>query len=219
MIFHRHPYPVFLPIHTDSLIVGTLPPYRFSVGQLFEDDVDFCYGSKYGLLWPILNEIFHLELSFENNESAIYQRKSFLQKNRMGICDIVDSCEREKIDASDLGMKNIKLRNLVQVLEENTSINRLLLMGGMSLNGPGYLLKKHLQSHNIPVSILTENSIKTLEFSINQRKIKAYMLISPSSAANRAIGNTFLYKLKKSNDPNYSVMDFRIAQYKLVFLP
>jgi aspartate carbamoyltransferase regulatory subunit len=92
-------------------------------------------------------------------------------------------------------------------------------MGGMSVNGPGYLLKKQLQSHKVPFKIESKEAIKTLEFKINHRDIRAYALISPSSAANRAIGNFSFYRQQKSQNPDYTVMDFRIDQYKKVFLP
>mgnify|MGYP000926472591 FL=1 len=88
MIFHKHPYPPFIPENTTKLIVGTLPPPRFSKGQLKKDDVDFCYGSIDGQLWKILNEIFSLNLHFETTEFAIEQRKIFLIQHKIGICDI-----------------------------------------------------------------------------------------------------------------------------------
>ena len=82
MFIHRHPYPPFLLENTSRLIVGTLPPPRFSTGELFKEDVDFCYGSKYGLLWPILDEIFKLDLLYENSSTGIEQRKTFLKKQK-----------------------------------------------------------------------------------------------------------------------------------------
>ena len=45
MFLHKHPYPPFINQDTTKLIVGTLPPPRFSTRQLLEKDVDFCYGS------------------------------------------------------------------------------------------------------------------------------------------------------------------------------
>ena len=110
MFFHKHPYKPFIQKDTEKLIVGTLPPPRFSIGRLKEGDVDFCYGSRDGLLWPILDRIFLLNLKYESSVAAIKQRKDFLQDHNIGICDIVSSCERDKIDASDLGMKHIVLR-------------------------------------------------------------------------------------------------------------
>ena len=63
MFLHQHPYSPFIPEKANKLIVGTIPPPRFSSGNLFAEDVDFCYGSKYGLLWPILNKVFDLQLN------------------------------------------------------------------------------------------------------------------------------------------------------------
>ena len=106
MFKHKHPYPPFILENSTKLIVGTLPPPRFYKGVLKEGDVDFCYGSIDGLLWKVLNQIFKLNLKFETTDFAINQRKEFLKNRNIGICDIVESCERQKIDASDLGMEN-----------------------------------------------------------------------------------------------------------------
>ena len=46
MFKHQHPYKPFIPEGTTKLIVGTLPPPRFSFGELKKDDVNFCYGSS-----------------------------------------------------------------------------------------------------------------------------------------------------------------------------
>jgi hypothetical protein len=40
MFFHQHPYKPFIPKQATKLIVGTLPPPRFSMGNLLEKDVD-----------------------------------------------------------------------------------------------------------------------------------------------------------------------------------
>ena len=102
MFNHNHPYRPFIPKNATKLIVGTLPPPRFSIGEFKKGDVDFCYGSIDGQLWKILDNIFNLKLKFETTEFAIQQRKEFLINNNIGICDIVASCERDKFDASDL---------------------------------------------------------------------------------------------------------------------
>ena len=85
MFLHQHPYPPFIPENATKLIVGTIPPPRFSSGDLFTEDVDFCYGSKFGLLWPILDRIFDLNLRYENTNQAILQRKKFLIQHKIGI--------------------------------------------------------------------------------------------------------------------------------------
>ena len=78
MFLHQHPYWPFIPKNATKLIVGTLPPPRFSQGLLLERDVNFCYGSRNGQLWPILDRIFDLNLKYETTDDAIIQRKEFL---------------------------------------------------------------------------------------------------------------------------------------------
>ena len=75
---HQHPYAPFIPDKATKLIVGTIPPPRFSVGRLFNEDVDFCYGSKYGLLWPILDDIFDLDLLYEKFTGSDQSKKNVL---------------------------------------------------------------------------------------------------------------------------------------------
>jgi len=218
VIHHRHPYPPYLPEGLTRLIIGTIPPPRFSLGRLFAEDVDFCYGSKYGLLWPILDRVFELGLHYENSAEAIKQRKHFLSKHKIGICDIVESCEREKLDASDIGMQQIEMRDLVSLLREHKSIVTLLLMGGNSMNGPEYLLKKQLKLKGI--SLIPEDpvSVKSHRLELEGREVRVYTLISPSSAANRSVGNLAEYKTMKSENDHYTVFDYRLQQYKKFFL-
>lgn len=109
------------------MIVGTLPPPRFTTGELKPQDVDFCYGSCNGQLWPILDRIFDLGLKYETTEEAVKQRKCFLIDNKIGVCDIVHSAEREKVDASDLGMQNVVLRDLVGYLRRYPNIQTLFV--------------------------------------------------------------------------------------------
>ena len=104
MWFHKHPYPPYIPETATRLIVGTLPPPRFSSGELNDQDVDFCYGSSNGMLWKIWDRLYDLKLVYENTYYAIEQGKAFLKRKRFGICDIVEGAYREKIDASDQGM-------------------------------------------------------------------------------------------------------------------
>jgi len=217
MFTHKHPYPPFIPESATKLIVGTIPPPRFSSGKLFKEDVDFCYGSKYGLLWPILNEIFDLNLIYENTQEAINQRKSFLIQYGIGICDMVDRCQRENIDASDVGMRHINLRNLLSYIRENKQISTLLFMGGNSKNGPENLFRTQLRSYQYDLIPVSTDRPKIHEFVLEERKIRTITLISPSSAANRSIGGDPYYKRQKQLNSKYTTLDFRIEQYRNCF--
>lgn len=215
---HEHPYPPFIPEKCKKLIVGTIPPPRFSTREIDKSDVDFCYGSRFGLLWPILERIFDFNLIYENTAQAIEQRKQLLARNRIGICDMVESCKRERMEASDLGMKEIRLRNLKGILEKHNEIEMLLFMGGNSKNGPEYLFKRHATENNLALILKEPRSPRINELHLSGRRISCVSLISPSSAANRAIGGHPIYKAKRAAQKDYTTLDFRLEQYQPFFV-
>lgn len=235
MFFHSHPYEPFLFKDATKLIVGTLPPPRFTIGELKEGDVDFCYGSRDGQLWPILDRIFGLNLDFATTEKAIRQRMDFLRRRKIGICDIVQSAERAKVDASDLGMENIVLRDLFSYLQVSSQVDTLLFTGGNSKNGPEYFFRKYLKQHGVKLELLSNEVPRIHQFVLpivrkdislrsrglspmgNARVIKTVSLTAPSGAANRAVGSLEAYKIMKDKNPEFNTIDFRVLQYKKFF--
>ena len=226
MFFHKHPYKPFIHNNTKKLIVGTLPPPRFSTGELLERDVDFCYGSYYNSLWLFIDKIHNLGLRYDNTQEAIEQRKMFLLEHQIGVCDIVESAEREKIDASDIGMQNIKLRDVVGYLREFPTIETILFTGGNSKNGPEYFFRKHLKDYNLKLELVSNEVPRIHEFVIpskvnesakSKRKIKTVSLTSGSGADNISISRLPLYKQLKTKNPNFNTFDFRVMQYSEFF--
>ncbi|OUR94296.1 DNA glycosylase [Flavobacteriales bacterium 34_180_T64] len=246
MFFHKHPYQPFINENTTKLIVGTLPPPRFSTGELLEKDVNFCYGSYYNSLWLFIDKIHDLGLRYDNSLEAIEERKQFLIANKIGVCDIVESAEREKIDASDLGMSNIVLRDVIGYLNAFPKIETLLFTGGNSKNGPEYFFRKHLKTYDLKLELVSKEvprihkfhlpvtssgvetshkeAISRLHFDCAQydtrndkRIIKTVSLTSASGSANRAVGSMPLYQQLKTKDPNFNTFDFRVLQYREFF--
>ncbi len=229
MFKHKHPYQPYIKSDTTKLIVGTLPPPRFSMGELLEKDVDFCYGSYYNSLWLYIDKIHELKLRFDNSQEAINQRKEFLINHKIGVCDIVESCEREKIDASDLGMQNIKLRDLIGYLIQYPKIDTLLFTGGNSKNGPEYFFRKHLKDYGLKLQLVSNEIPRIHQFKLPviasetkqssqlARTIKTVSLTSGSGAANISISKIPLYKHLKSKNPQFNTFDFRVMQYSEFF--
>lgn len=217
MFLHIHPHKPFIPPATTKIIVGTLPPPRFSTNELKKGDVNFCYGSIDGLLWKVLDKIFTLNLEYENSKEEIQRRQNFLIKDKLGICDIVHSCRREKIDASDLGMQNVVLRDILTYLKSYPKIDTIIFTGGNSKNGPEYFLRKVLKENSIEFTNISNNLPKTNQFIFKNRTIKTISLTSPSNTANRFIGSNTLYKKRKQEDESYNTFDFRVEQYEKVF--
>lgn len=230
MFFHKHPYKPFIQSDTKKLIVGTLPPPRFSTGNLLEKDVDFFYGSYYNSLWLFIDQIHNLNLRYDNSQEAIDQRKQFLIEHKIGVCDIVESAERKKIDASDLGMQNIKLRDVVGYLKQYPSIETILFTGGNSKNGPEYFFRKHLKDYDLKLELVNNEVPRIHKLSLpviasgtkqshqselsSKRTIKTVSLTSGSGAANISISRLPLYKQLKAKDPDFNTFDFRVMQYR-----
>ena len=226
MFKHTHPYKPFIKNDTTKLIVGTLPPPRFSTGKLLEKDVNFCYGSYYNSLWLFIDKIHGLNLRYDNSNEAIEERKAFLIENKIGVCDIVDSAERDKIDASDLGMKNIKLRNIIRYLVQYPNIDTLLFTGGNSKNGPEYFFRRHLKDYSLKLELINNETPRTHQFVIpneahqsasSKRIIKTVSLTSGSGAANISISRIPLYKQLKAKNPKFNTFDYRVMQYREFF--
>lgn len=194
-----------------------MPPPRFTTRELKDDDVDFCYGSRNGMLWPILNEIFGLNLKYETTQEATEQRKTFLLQQKIAVCDIVERAERLKIDASDLGMQNVELRDLVGYLKEYPNIRTVLFMGGNSKNGPEYFFRRQLKEQQLSLKVVSDEVPRIHELVLDGRMVRTVSLTAPSGAANRAVGSLELYKDLKTKDPKFNTFDFRVMQYREFF--
>ncbi|MFD2516622.1 uracil-DNA glycosylase family protein [Salinimicrobium flavum] len=214
MFHHKHPYDPFIPENATKLIVGTLPPPRFTTRELKEGDVDFCYGSRDGLLWMVIDRVFGLDLKFENTDEAVKERKEFLAKKGIGICDTVESCRREKIDASDLGMLKVELRDLISILRDHEKIDTLLFTGGNSKNGPEFFFRKLLKEYDLKFKVISNDVPRVHQFLLDGRSINTVSLTAPSGSANRAIGSMALYKKLKKQNPEFNTIDFRVLQYR-----
>lgn len=229
MFKHKHPYKPFIQKNTTKLIVGTLPPPRFSTGELLEKDVNFCYGSYYNSLWLFIDKIHNLNLRYDNSDEAIKERKQFLIQHKIGVCDIVESAERDKVDASDLGMKNIKLRDVIGYLKQYPNIDTLLFTGGNSKNGPEYFFRKHIKNYSLKLELVSNEVPRIHQFELSviasetkqsqqkKRIIRTVSLTSGSGAANISISRMPLYKQLKAKNPKFNTFDFRVMQYSEFF--
>lgn len=178
------------------------------------------------MLWRILDRIFDLGLRYENTAGAIAERKAFLRERNIGVCDIVASARRAKIDASDLGMADVRLRNLVHYLWQYPRVETLLFTGGNSRNGPEYFFRKQLKEYGERLVRLNEESPRIHEFRLpmpgkegkpSDRVITTVSLIAPTGTANRAIGSMMEYKIAKQKNPEFTPLDFRVEQYRKFF--
>lgn len=176
------------------------------------------------MLWRILDEIFDLGLVYDQSELAVRQRKEFLKRRKIGICDIVESGLRERMNASDLGLKEVQLRDLIGYLRQFESVDTLLFTGGNSRNGPEYFFRKQLREQGGQMRRVNSDSPRIHEFELpgqgrsgDPRIIRTVSLIAPTGTANIAIGSSRSYKEEKQRNPDFTTFDFRIRQYRKFF--
>lgn len=215
--YHTHPFKPFNLEAAQKLIVGTLPPPRFTTGNLKPGDVNFSYGSIDGQLWPILDRIFDLGLKYENTMQAIKERQDFLISRKIGVCDIVESAYRDKVDASDIGLVEVSLRPLFEILSEHPQIDTLLFTGGNSKNGPEYFFKKLCRDYDLSLKVVSPEVPRIHQVQWASRKITTVSLTAPSGAANRAVGSMKDYKALKMQNPALNTIDYRVMQYTPYF--
>lgn len=161
------------------------------------------------------------------------QRKDFLTAHKIGICDIVESAERQKMDASDMGLTNIHLRNIIGYLQDYPNIDTLLFTGGNSKNGPEYFFRRHLKTYGLKLKVVSDEVPRIHEFELpaklttveepsisspknptQLRTIKTISLTSGSGAANISISRMPLYQHLKAKNPDFNTFDFRVLQYR-----
>jgi G:T/U-mismatch repair DNA glycosylase len=171
------------------------------------------------VLWPVLDAIFGLALRYDPSAEAVSQRQAFLRRHKLGIGDIVESCRRQSIEASDLGMREIVLRDLLAQLDLHPTIDTLIFTGGNSKNGPEYLFRRQLRGCGLRLLCVHRETPRQHRFVYADRVLTTISLTSPSNAANRAIGGNRHYKLRKKENPAFTPFEFRLEQYKTVFVP
>ena len=148
------------------------------------------------------------------------ERKAYLIKHQIGVCDIVASAQRQKIDASDLGMTNVKLRDLIGYIRRYPKVETLLFTGGNSKNGPEYFFRRHLKDYCLRLKVVSDEIPRIHQFVLpgeTDRLVKTVSLTSASGSANRAIGSMPLYRQLKTENPDFTTFDFRVMQYREFF--
>jgi hypothetical protein len=137
------------------------------------------------------------------------------------------------MESSDLGMMAIRQRNILRQLGLHPTITTLIFTGGNGKNGPEYLFRRQLKEQfdtgetsvakaygpsDLQLHCVDSDVPRKHQFTLCHRTYTTVSLTSPSNAANRAIGSSAFYKRRKEAHPSYTTFDFRVDQYRQVFL-
>jgi hypoxanthine-DNA glycosylase len=179
--FSLHPYESFIPESATSLIIGSMPPYRFchSTVPLKKQDVNFFYGSQDNHFWKLLEEIYDEQFSYENTAEAIAKRKELLKKYHLGIADIVKKCQHEGGKSSDEDLKEIQYRDIPTLLQNHPQIDTLIYTSDFVKS---HFYKAFGISHN------KTNQDKVFTIKLNDKSYTVKVLYSPSPTALRGLG-------------------------------
>lgn len=107
-ITERHPYNELYPVpdDTETLIIGTAPPPRFSnpaLGGIRDGDADFYYGSEDNCLWWDIFDAINKKLTGKNlftdkdweQRHCIGTMQQFLKSQKLWMRDILQTYDRD----------------------------------------------------------------------------------------------------------------------------
>lgn len=191
-MFSKHPYEPFIPQNATKLIIGTMPPYRFCIKpqNLFDNDVNFYYGSKDNCFWKLLSEITGTKLTFKNSQEAINQRKTLLKNLNIGITDIVEKCIHKNEKSDDASLEEIINKPIRELLLQNPNIDTLIYTSAFVIKQINQIGDKSYHSWKISRRVGT--------VIINNKKYNVIVLYSPSPMALRNVdANARLNQYKK----------------------
>lgn len=105
-MLEHHPYGIFIPKGTTSMIIGSFPIAKFSnpkrSHEIKPHEFEFYFGGEKNLLWRLLAEVFQKKL--ENREDII----KMLKEQHLGVGDVITSCRRKEGGSSDSDLYDIR---------------------------------------------------------------------------------------------------------------
>ena len=135
-----HPFEPFIPVDAEVLILGSFPSIKS-----FEDN--FYYAHLQNQFWRLLAAVYD-----EAIPKSIEEKKNFLQKHKIALWDMVQSCERE--NSLDSNLKNIKVNDIEGFLDKHATIQKICFTGKTSQK----IYDKNFSHLDIPTYYLPSSS-------------------------------------------------------------
>ncbi len=176
--FEEHHFSTFIPENVTTLIIGTFPTHKNNYKNTF----GFYYGSKDNNFWKVIEQTFDYNFEFHQGEAAVEERKEFFRKNKIGITDMIANCYRKGRSSSDTSLYPLELMDIVGLLNQFASIEKLVLTSRSGMVSTLGLFKVHLLQKNIETPKLTQKGDKIIEgsFQHNNRNINVLVPYSTS---------------------------------------
>lgn len=183
-MYSKHPYEPYIPQNATKLIIGSIPPYRFCTEpqDLFDNDVNFYYGSRNNYFWKLLTEVTGIQLDYKNTEAAVNQRKTLLTNLNVGVTDIIQQCIHKDRKSDDASLQKITLKPLKELLFLNPQIDTLLYTSKFIIKQINQIADKSYHEE-------WDSSKKHGTVVINGKKYNVVVLYSPSPLARRRVSH------------------------------
>ena len=119
-MIETHPFGDFVPPNARYLILGSFTGRQAVKGKHYTDDAyDWFYGTKTNQFWPILAEVYGIELSNKQEKQALFTQL------HMAMADIIYQCERVEGNNLDGNLKKIIYSSTVVKIQEYNPIEKI----------------------------------------------------------------------------------------------
>ncbi len=167
----------FIPQNVNKLIIGTFPTV------LHRRSFNFFYPNKDNPFWTVLSKIADIELLPASHENAIENRKSILTKLKLGITDMGYKILRHANSSLDQSIFPIEFMNIFKILDENPSVQKLILTSSSGENSVEGWLRSYCKLNSVKFPKLKGKNPKTGELKYNDKRITIVSVHSTSRAA------------------------------------
>jgi hypoxanthine-DNA glycosylase len=120
-MIETHAFGNFVPLNAKYLILGSFTGRQAVKGNpAYDDSYDWFYGTKRNQFWPILEEVYGIELRDK------LSKQELLTKLGIAMADIIYQCERKEGNNSDVNLVN-KVYNKKAIAEilDNNQIDKI----------------------------------------------------------------------------------------------
>lgn len=176
-----HPWKLFAPQNSRTLIVGTFPTAKKNWA------FDFFYPNKLNLFWLVISKVLKHELKHFSGAEAVEERKTLLELLNLAITDMGSEIMREDDSSLDEKLTVIQYTDILHILNENPKISKVIFTSSSGPVSASKWFMEYLRSKNI--SYKFPKGLKPLksELQFQGKLIKLVILYSPSRRASNRI--------------------------------
>ena len=119
-MIEKHPFNSFIPRDCKALVIGSFPG-KESTQEKRNDD--WYYGANRNQFWKLIEKVYGLELKTKNDKQKLFE------KAKIGITDIIESCERNENSNSDSNLINKVYNSKLAKIIETNPLYKILFTG------------------------------------------------------------------------------------------